>query len=83
MRSLLSPGSDRIVPARGDHSVAYRHDDILWVGDRDLVENLPDVVRDVGVRTQEDAQQVAAADDADELAVLVDDRQSPDVMCVH
>src|SRR5579864_1806792 len=70
-------------PGQGDHPVMNGHDDVLGVGDRDLVENLADVVGDVGVGAQEDAQQVASAHDADELAVPVDYRQPPDVVRVH
>jgi hypothetical protein len=61
----------------------HGHDDVLRVGDWDLVENLVDIAADVDVRAQEHAQQVAAADDADELAVLVDHRQPPDVVRIH
>jgi hypothetical protein len=70
-------------PGEGHHTVLDRHDDALGVGQRELVEDLADVVDDVGVGAQEDADQVTAAHDADELAVLVDHRQPPDVVRVH
>jgi hypothetical protein len=40
-------------------------------------------VGNVSIRAKEDAQQIAAAYDAEQLALRVDDRQPPDVMRVH
>ena len=37
-------------PGEGHHSVLYRDDDLPGVADRDLVEDLPDVVDDVVIR---------------------------------
>jgi hypothetical protein len=63
--------------------MAHRYDNACGMGERDLVEDPPDIVGDVGIRAQEDAQQVPAAYDADQLVVCASDRQPPDVMRVH
>jgi hypothetical protein len=63
--------------------MAHRYDNARGMGDRDLVEDLPDIARDVGVRAQEDAQHVPRAQDADQLAVRAGNRQHPDVVRVH
>jgi hypothetical protein len=45
------------------------------LGEEDVIEHLANVSRDVLVRAQENGQEIAAADDADQRGMLVDDRQ--------
>jgi hypothetical protein len=73
------------VERSGERHDAVPHGDVGLprLGGEDLVEHLADVRPDVLVRAQEHAQQVAAADDADEPALVVDDGQPPDVVRVH
>jgi hypothetical protein len=52
--------------------VVYRHGELGGLAERDRLGDVPDVADDVGIRAQERAEQVAAADDADELALQLD-----------
>jgi hypothetical protein len=74
----------------GPGLASQRHDavvhpdlDRLGIGKQDLAEQFPGFLGDLLVRPQEDAQQVAAADDADQRAIRVHHGQSLDVMAVH
>jgi hypothetical protein len=50
---------------------------------QEIVEYPADLAGDLGVRAEENAQQIAAADDAKQLALGVGDRQEPHMMVVH
>ena len=70
-------------PAARQAVLAHPHDDAHGVDEREFFQELADVVGDVGIRAEEDAQQIVAAHDAGQLALRVDDRQPPDAVRIH
>jgi len=75
IRSACWPTAGLRVPVRVTTPFVDRRIGFFGLNEQEIVENPADVRGDFLIGPQEHAEQVAAADDADQPAVWIDDRQ--------